>query len=112
LSQGDGLILSPAAAFLTGYYGPWPISVAQRGAVDPNHSVGIVRNLSITAYPVAAAAQFLGRTHPERVWYVAFRTAEEDEAGVVNAIKERGYDVGIAERTVKGTLYLGVLPSS
>ena len=109
-SPDDGLVLSPAAVYFTAYYGPWPISVAARGAAPATETVGIVRNLTTISVTPDYVRRLLGRARPNRVWYVAFRTGHKEDALVLEVMAERGYVVEPVKQTTRGTLYLGVLP--
>ena len=109
LPQGDGLILSPAGAYLAGYYGPWPITIAGPEERRIDGQIGFVRNLTVVGVTKQMVEGFLGRAHPTRLWYVAFRTSDEAEADVLEALNERGYTTEQVEFTTRGTLYRGVL---
>jgi hypothetical protein len=109
LPSGDGLILSPAGAYLAGYYGPWPIRIARRGERRIDGEIGIVRNLTVISVTRSVVEGFLGRARPAHLWYVAFRTSDEAEDSVLQVLNERGYAMEQVELTSRGTLYLGVL---
>jgi hypothetical protein len=102
LAPTDGLILSPGGEDLAAYYGGWPV-VITRGAT-------IVRPLTLRfrdRWTREAIDHFLEPSRPARLWYVAYRSVEEEK--VLQALIARGYTLTPVERTTRGRLYLGAL---
>lgn len=77
---GDGIVLNLPAAYLTGYYGRWPIE-SVRDTSPQGFAVRLRRPLSLTlprgaeegAPPSPALADFLAREHPPRAFVFSSR---------------------------------------
>ena len=112
LAPADGLILSPSGGDLAAYYGNWPVVIDTGRTTTAAERTGIARPLTLHV-PVtsrkakAAIGRFLAVSRPARLWYVAFRTPEEE--AVLGDLNARGYDLTVVERTAKGTLFLGAM---
>jgi hypothetical protein len=111
LTPSDDLILSPAATYLTAYYGHWRVSVPANNGTDAR-GLSIVRSdtlqLPLGHQQRSAALQtFLRSPLPDHVCYVAFRTADDEEQDVIAALNDRGYATEVVETTTQGKLYLG-----
>jgi hypothetical protein len=111
LTPSDDLILSPAATYLTAYYGPWRVSVPSNSGTDAR-GVSIVRSDTLQLPPghqerFVALQTFLRSPLPDRVCYVAFRTGPDEDEDVLAALSDRGYATEVVETTTQGKLYLG-----
>jgi len=115
LTPDEGLILSPTGTFLAAVYGPWPVTIS--GTDDRSNATmaTIERDLTVHLRPRRSPKPmldaFIDASHPQRLWYVAFRTGEEEEA--LKALTDRGYVLKRLDKTTRGSLYFGVwMPSA
>ena len=111
IDDGDALVLSESAIFLTAFYGPWAVASAPADDASYGTAVTLVRDRTLhlprSGSQGRMVAGFVDRTRPDRVWYVAHNT-QGWEDDVVAAIAERGYEVQQVEQTRHGRLYRGV----
>ena len=107
MNPSDGLILSPAGAYLASYYGDWQVVISGTSARTNATQADIVRDSTLHLHPGVDArariTQFLEDDRPPRIWYVAYRTRRR---GVLETLGDHGYLFNAVERTRRGRLYL------
>jgi hypothetical protein len=111
LTPSDDLILSPASAYLTAYYGRWRATVPKEHLIE-GRAVSIIRDGTLQlptnkGARVAALQAFLQSPLPDRICYVAFRTGPDETNDVLSALNDHGYATEVLETTTLGKLYLG-----
>ena len=103
----DGLILSPSGAYLTSFYGDWPVTISATSGRTNATQADIVRESTAHLHPGvdirSSIDQLLEDSRPTRIWYVSFRTRPRTDRRVLRALADQSY--AVAERTRRGRLY-------
>jgi hypothetical protein len=104
----DGVIISADGSYLVAHYGTWPVRISAASDVSNATSAKIERDRTLYVVeerkPDRSVERLVDTEHPERIWYVAFRTKGFNR--VATSLLRRGYDLQRIEQTSKGALYL------
>ena len=107
IAPGDGLILSPAGAYLASFYGEWPVVISATSHRTNATQADIVRDTTLHLHPgtstEARIDQFLAEYRPARIWYVAYRARSSE---VLERLSDHGYQFNEVERSVRGRLFM------
>ncbi len=107
----DGIVISEDGSYLVAHYGTWPVRVSPTSKVSNATRAEIERGRTLYVAskekPRESVERFIDSEHPERIWYVAFRTTIFE--GIAVALLRRGYDVQQVEQTQMGELYLATV---
>ncbi len=107
----DGVIISADGTYLVAHYGTWPVRVSAASDVSNATHAEIERDRTLYVMderkPERSIQRLVDTAHPDRIWYVAFRTKGFER--VAAALLRRGYELQRVEQTSKGALYLATV---
>jgi hypothetical protein len=109
--ERDGVIISADGTYLVAHYGAWPVRVSATSDVSNATQAEIERDRTLHVTderkPERSVERLVDAVHPDRIWYVAFRTKGFERIATV--LLRRGYEVQKVEGTTKGALYLATI---
>jgi hypothetical protein len=107
----DGIIISADGTYLVAHYGTWPVRVSAARYVSNATHAEIERDRTLYVMnerkPQRSVERLVDTAHPDRIWYVAFRTRGFER--IARVLLRRGYGVQMVEETTKGALYLATI---